>query len=172
LPANDRLLFFDLCDPFKRSPAEIRVVLEVISSYSPYGRTILGLNKNETLGIYQHLFDDHRANPGDADLQQIAIRIFEAIDIDCLLVHPTDWSFVVTPQGLTAMRGRLVAEPMVLTGAGDNFNAGFAYALLQGFDLEYCLLVAMATSGAYIRNGESPDVQKLIEYFQIWEKEL
>jgi hypothetical protein len=34
-----------------------------------------------------------------------------------------------------------------------------------------CMILGMATSGAYIQNGYSPEIQDLINYLEVWENE-
>lgn len=55
-------------------------------------------------------------------------------------------------------------EPTILTGGGDNFNAGYCFSRICDFDLFQSLVVANAVSGYYVRTGISPDVDKLIEF--------
>jgi sugar/nucleoside kinase (ribokinase family) len=57
----------------------------------------------------------------------------------------------------------MVAKPRLSTGAGDHFNAGFALAQAAGLPLEECLAVGTATSGAYVRDAESPTLPRLCD---------
>jgi sugar/nucleoside kinase (ribokinase family) len=57
-------------------------------------------------------------------------------------------------------------EPAILTGGGDNFNAGFCYATFHDLDLFQALLVANAVSGSYVKTGISPDAATLIEFLK------
>lgn len=167
---------FDLCDPTKRSATEISDCLAIVAAYAPYGQVLLGMNENEARRIYLAL-NGH--SPADTarleltpDLTTIAVFIQQQTGIPSVLIHPTDHSLVATAAGIERQNGRLVPIPKVLTGAGDNLNAGYCWGMLNGFDTSACLLLGMAASGAYIQNGYSPTVQDLIAYLTNWQREV
>jgi predicted phosphoribosyltransferase len=70
------------------------------------------------------------------------------------------------------MQGNVVTKPKVLTGGGDNLNAGYSLGLLAGYEIHYCMLLGMAASGAYIQNGISPNISELIVYLDKWANKL
>ena len=169
---SDRIYFFDLCDPSKKTAVEILEVLNVITTYTGLGQVILGLNENEAVKVYKSL---QGMDPADAetwalkneyDLGNITASLFNEMDIDLLLVHTTDRSLTATKEGVISLNGHVVRHPRVLTGAGDNLNAGFCFGLLNSFTIEECTLLGMATSAAYIQNGKSPTIQELISYLR------
>ncbi|GAA4407079.1 hypothetical protein GCM10023187_27280 [Nibrella viscosa] len=172
-PANpDRQLFFDLCDPTKRSTESIQQALAIVAQYASYGNVTLGMNENEARRIYLALNNHSPADgfrlaqtPG---LHDIAQFIREKTGIPTVMIHPVDCSLVATAEGVLEVAGRLVTYPKVLTGGGDNLNAGYCWGLLHGFGLCDCLLLGMATSGAYIQNGASPTPADLIAYLDQW----
>ncbi|MFZ6013211.1 MAG: hypothetical protein ACOYXT_22900 [Bacteroidota bacterium] len=171
---RDFVFLFDLCDPSKKTTEQIDEVLDLISSFSTYGKVTLGLNENETLKIWTALngkdfVKDKEKLPPIAEAGDF---LHKAMTIDSLLIHPIDRSIVYRQHETVELMGRLVTKPKVLTGGGDNLNAGFCLGLLCGFTLPQCMLLAMAASGAYIENGISPDRQDIIEYLDIWMKEL
>jgi hypothetical protein len=161
---------FDLCDPSKKSAEEIVQMLDLISEFANFGLVTLGMNENETRKIWLAL----QGLPVDSldyngvDLKEIAFFIFERINIQYLLVHPTESTIVCSYEGLVEVQGKMVAQPKVLTGGGDNLNAGYCLGLLLGMKQAECALLGMATSGAYIQNGVSPSVSDLITYLQSW----
>jgi len=55
---------------------------------------------------------------------------------------------------------------MILTGGGDNFNAGYCYAMLHDLNHFQSLVVANAVSGSYVETGISPDVDNLIKFLK------
>jgi hypothetical protein len=161
--------FFDLCDPSKRSKEEILAALSVINRYKPYGKVTLGLNENEARKIYKALDGE---NEYTTDLQIVARYIFDNITIHQVLIHPTDRSIVATQKQIFEVKGRLVPEPRILTGGGDNLNAGFCLGLVLDLPIEQTMLLGMANSGTYITNGASPNIEELVEYLGVWEREL
>lgn len=169
----ERQFFFDLADPSKKSEAEILQVMEVISGYSAYGEVILGLNENEAQRLAQVLYQQEgkKASP-DTSLEDICTYIFDKMQISSLLVHPLDRSVIVNWEGARSISGRLVKKPLISTGGGDNLNAGFCFARLAGCSLEAAAVLGMATSGAYVQHGQSPDRQALKDYLEQWEAEI
>jgi hypothetical protein len=161
--------FFDLCDPSKRSKEEILAVLSVINRYKPYGKVTLGLNENEARKIYKSLEGE---NENTTDLQTVARYIFDKMTVHQVLIHPTDRSIVATQKQIFEVKGRLVPEPRILTGGGDNLNAGFCLGLVLDLPVEQTMLLGMANSGTYITNGASPNIGELVEYLEMWEGEL
>jgi hypothetical protein len=161
--------FFDLCDPSKRSKEEILAALSVINRYKPYGKVTLGLNENEARKIYKSLEGE---NENTTDLQTVARYIFDKMTVHQVLIHPTDRSIVATQKQIFEVKGRLVPEPRILTGGGDNLNAGFCLGLVLDLPVEQTMLLGMANSGTYITNGASPNIGELVEYLEMWEGEL
>jgi hypothetical protein len=161
--------FFDLADPSKRSQEDILAALAVINRYKPYGKVTLGMNENETRKIYGALGGEEQET---TDLQSISKYVFSKISVHQVLVHPTDRSIICTKSGVFEVQGRLVPEPRILTGGGDNLNAGFCLGLLMDLPVQQTMLLGMATSGAYISNGASPTIPELISYLEKWAGEI
>ena len=174
---------FDLCDPSKKSKEEIDEVISLISDFSHFGHVTLGLNENETNKIWLALKGGAEAEI--PSLETAGRFIYQAMKIDTLLIHPIDRALVVTNSvstkaipGLSKktsqqpfvfeMKGHVVMEPKVLTGGGDNLNAGYCLGLLAGYEIHFCLLLGMAASGAYIQSGSSPGIDELIGYIEKW----
>ena len=161
--------FFDLGDPSKRSKEEILAALATINRYKPYGKVTLGLNENEAKKIYFALDGE---NLETTDLQDILKYIFSKMSVHQVLVHPIDRSVISTKNGVFEVKGRLIPEPRMLTGGGDNFNAGFCLGLLMDLPIQQTMLLGMANSGAYITNGVSPEIGDLISYLEAWAGEI
>jgi len=164
---RDFLFLFDLCDPSKKSTQEIDEILDVIGCFSSYGKVTLGLNENETLRIWSAL----NSCVVKEELPSVKLAgdyLYKMMNIDCLLVHPVDRTIAFHQREIFEMTGRFVNKPKVLTGGGDNLNAGYCLGLLAGFTLPQCILLGMVASGAYIENGVSPDRNALIQYIDAW----
>jgi hypothetical protein len=173
---RDFLFLFDLCDPSKKTTEEIDEVLDLMSCFSPYGKVTLGLNENETLkiwaainGVDLNLMDPKNKIP---PVRVAGDYVHKAMNIDYLLVHPIDRTILYHQHETFEMEGRLVLNPKVLTGGGDNLNAGYCLGLLYDLSLPHCLLLGMAASGAYIQNGISPDMNDLLQYIRTWMDDL
>jgi len=149
--------------------------MAIVAGYVPFGRVILGMNENEARRIFLALNNHSPANTTrlitTPELGAVTQYIQTKTGIPEVLIHPTDSSLLATATGIEQHPGRLVPAPKVLTGAGDNLNAGFCWGLLNGFHRPDCLLLGMAASGAYIQNGYSPTVADLLAYLRIWATE-
>jgi sugar/nucleoside kinase (ribokinase family) len=172
LHVKDKIFFFDLCDPAKKSPLEIQEILQVISRFKSMGLCILGMNENEAWKVFYALQGvsysggDEIETLRNHSLQQVAEYIYNAITVDAVLVHPVDRCVVVTADKTLTQTGRIISHPALLTGGGDNLNAGFCYALLNGFDWNDCMQFGMAVSGSYVQHGFSPAISGVISFLE------
>jgi len=64
--------------------------------------------------------------------------------------------------------GPYIAKPVITTGAGDHFNAGFCLGKLLGFDNEGSVLLGVTTSGYYVRYGQSPGIPEIVTMLRDW----
>ncbi|MEG1516623.1 MAG: carbohydrate kinase, partial [Clostridia bacterium] len=57
-------------------------------------------------------------------------------------------------------------EPNILTGGGDNFNAGFSFGILLGLEMFPSLLLGNVVAGYYVTYGRSPDRSQLVRWLE------
>lgn len=169
LPARpERHFFFDLADPEKRSADDVRIALAQIARFSKYGRVTLGLNLKEAQQVAAML---HLAvAPSEWGLQALAAALRERLGIATVVVHPRDCAVCASADGTHCVRGPFVAAPLISTGAGDHFNAGFTTGQLLGLDPEGCLLLGVATSGFYVRTAKTPALSDVIAFLGQWQR--
>ena len=67
------------------------------------------------------------------------------------------------------MPGPYTDRPLITTGAGDHFNAGFSQGEMLGLDPEACLALGVSTSGHYVRTALSPSLDDLENFLATWE---
>jgi sugar/nucleoside kinase (ribokinase family) len=164
-------VFFDLCDPKKKTDKQILEVLNLINAYGDQKNlnVVLGLNENEAIQVYACLKRAISKAVLHEDLAKKCQYIFDNMHLHSLVVHPIDSCYLVQQQQSFYLRGKLVEQPKISTGGGDNFNAGFCYGLLNDLSPEGKMLTAMATSGAYVQNGASPSKEVLIDYLKTFQ---
>jgi hypothetical protein len=163
------LIFFDLADPTKKNREDLLEVLEVINSYTKYGKVILGINENETNKLCTILSEEYPENaPEEPNLEKKGRFIYSVMNIEGLLIHPTDRSIMITSENIISLDGKVIEEPKISTGGGDNLNAGFCLGYLLDLTMEESMILGMAASGAYVKNGESPDINTIISYLKTW----
>jgi sugar/nucleoside kinase (ribokinase family) len=151
-------IYFDLSDPTKRDKQDLREAIYYISSMQNVGKVVLGLNKNESELISQILKKDQ------ADLAQRALMIKEKMAIYACVIHDIKGACCGYEDSGIWQDGPFTPNPKLSTGAGDNFNAGFCYGLLNGLNPEQALLTGVSTSGFYVRQERSPQSHELREF--------
>jgi sugar/nucleoside kinase (ribokinase family) len=169
LPARaGRIFFFDLADPEKRSRGDLIEVLEIIARFGAFGTVTLGLNLKEAQRVHAELGFSSRGESED-DLRALAADIRLNLGLSTVVVHPRESAACATPDGTFWVPGPYTDEPLITTGAGDHFNAGFAQGQMLGLEPEACLALGVCTSGHYVRTAKSPSLDDLEKFLTDWE---
>jgi hypothetical protein len=162
-----RKLFVDLCDPEKRTREDIGQMLDLLVRFEKYFDVILGLNEKEACAIGNHL--GLRVDyPSPDGLAALALKIQEHLPVSTLVVHPTAYALAASQGSARLVAGPLTNKPLITTGAGDHFNAGFCLGKLLGFSDEGSLLTGVTTSGYYVRTAKSPSLADLAQLLRSW----
>jgi len=83
--------------------------------------------------------------------------------VDLLVHHSLRYARVFGPEGEETLATRLAEQPVLLTGGGDNFNAGFMLGLLAELDPGGCLMTGNAASSCYVRRGRCASLPDIVE---------
>ena len=150
--------FFDLSDCSRRDDEEIAEALKLLKDFSKYWRVTLGLNLNEADKVYDVLFKNR--NPA-LDVWEKGQQIYKSLGIQNLVIHCASKATCWDDHGKHSSSNELISTPKVLTGAGDNFNAGYCLGLLLGLGGTDSLELAHTVSKYYLLHGESPTLQQL-----------
>ena len=165
-PPHDIHMFFDLADPEKRDEKDILFAVSLIGEFSKKGfQTALGLNKKEACEIAEIFgmkIKDYRAQP----LRPLCNFLSGCISVGCLVIHPVDCACCFSNGSISFAKGPFCKNPVIATGAGDIFNAGFVLGWMNGFSMEESLQCGVYASGYYVRLGKSPTASKLAEFIQ------
>ncbi len=162
-----RTIFFDLADPEKRTPDDIRHALGLIARFGGWLDVILGLNEKEA-GEIGGVFGFDISDNSPAGLSKLGLAIRAELGVNTLVIHPTSYALAVTGGTVSMVGGPYVSRPLITTGAGDHFNSGFCLGRLLGFDDEMSLLCGVTTSGYYVRTAKSPDAADLAGMMRDW----
>ncbi|MBP6506857.1 MAG: carbohydrate kinase family protein [Opitutaceae bacterium] len=162
-----RIFFFDLADPEKRSGADLSYALEIIGKFEQFGRVTLGLNLKEAQQVFSVLGFGVETET-EHGLRAMAEKIRQRLDVTTVVIHPKESAACATREGTSWVPGPYVAKPLITTGAGDHFNAGFTAAQLMGLSPEACLGAGVCTSGHYVRTGQSPTLGDLETFLANW----
>jgi sugar/nucleoside kinase (ribokinase family) len=169
LEGSRKKLFIDLCDPEKRTPEDISKALQLIASFEKYFDVIFGLNQKEACEIGKNL-GLATGDQSEAGLSRLGQEILKRVPVNTVVIHPTAFALSVDKQGVKLVRGPFTAKPLITTGAGDHFNAGFCMGRLLGLSNEESLLCGVATSGFYVRTAKSPTLADLAGLMRGWPK--
>jgi sugar/nucleoside kinase (ribokinase family) len=158
--AHKPKVFIDLADPKKRTQEDIRQVLQIISEMPC--ETVLSMNLSEStiISLILGIKEDN--------LVKRATMIREKMKIYGIVIHPTNGAAMANEQDGVWIDGPYTARPVLTTGAGDNFNAGFCNGWLAGMSAAECLSLGVSSSGFYVRNARSATRKDLREFMKIW----
>jgi sugar/nucleoside kinase (ribokinase family) len=165
-----RVMFFDLADPEKRKPEDIRQALKTIAEFGKFFDVILGLNEKEGYEIGEVLgLDTHDHSPDG--LGRLAVEINRRVPVGTLVIHPVSYALAVSQGVVSLVEGPFTPKPVITTGAGDHFNSGFCLGKLLGLDNAQSVLTGVTTSGHYVRTAQSPAIPDLAKMLRAWPKE-
>jgi hypothetical protein len=162
---NGRMFFMDLADPEKRTRADLLKALEILTRFERHVDTTLGLNLKEAVQVVEALRIPAESNHETA-IQRYAEAIRRKLNIHCVVIHPRRSAAAATSDESASFDGPFVQQPMISTGAGDHFNAGFCLGRVLGLRLDESLCLGTATSGYYVRSAHSPDAGALARFIQ------
>ena len=153
--------FSDFSDCSRRSKQDIQYAIKLLGRFRNYFKVTLSLNQNEARLVADAL-DVDQSFPDE----EFVKLLFQACEVDVLVIHRTNDALAFNGFDYEQCDTFFCENPKILTGGGDNFNAGFCYALLNGFNLLQSLIIANAVSGSYVKSGVSPDVPGLKNFLE------
>lgn len=165
--APPRTYFFDLADPEKRTPEDLREALALISRFGAFGEVTLGLNLKEAQQVATVL-GVPSPDKDEASLRTACSEIRAKLGLAVVVIHPRESAACATAAGTTWVPGPYCENPVITTGAGDHFNGGFCQGRLLGLDAEASLALGVCTSGHYVRTANSPTLDDLEHFLSNW----
>jgi hypothetical protein len=158
--------FSDISDCSRKSKNEILRAVDLLGRFREFFNVSLSLNQNEA-GLVAKALDFKQGDDDEAFVKQL----WRLLDVDTLIIHRTKDAIACDGKSVAKCDTFFCEEPKILTGGGDNFNAGFCYALLKNLTLFESLIVANAVSGSYVKNGLSPDSNDLLAFLKQYSAE-
>ena len=157
-------LFLDFADIRKRDE---KALLDTLKTLSGFGQKIpMTLSLNEHEGA--HLFSCMEKSMSLSDPESVAKDIEyvrQQTGLDEVIVHTPYFAVGASAsEGVETVLQDYCENPVITTGAGDNFNGGYTAASARKGELTFKerLLVANAVAGFYVKNGHSPCSAKLL----------
>ncbi len=135
-----------------------------LASLAANAPVTLGLNLAEAERIAHVLgAPDAPSQPHVLRLPALAHAIRTLTRVHEVVIHPREGAAVAWASGTDWADGPFTPTPRLSTGAGDHFNAGYAFARARGLPPDLALHAGAAASGAYVRDAASPDSARLID---------
>lgn len=156
-------LFFDFSDIRKHGKSALLRTLHTLAALNKKVPMTLSINEHEAKLLFSYMGRDFSWNePENSEKDIDYVRLQTGLDE--LIVHTPYFAVASTvSEGTATVLQRFCKDPVITTGAGDNFNGGYVAACARRDELSLSerLLVGNATTGYYIRNGYSPDKSDL-----------
>ena len=161
-PSKQKPFLVDLSDCSCRTSDEISELFEILQTISQKFYLCLSLNQNETEQLSKKL------GLSAGSLNDMAIAIAEKTKANFLVLHLADRAVGFFETEIFTVKKDLIQNPAVITGGGDNFNAGLMLGLLYKdiCDFSICELLEFsnAVSSLYVKNGRSHDIESIIKF--------
>jgi sugar/nucleoside kinase (ribokinase family) len=165
LVTEPRWIFFDLADPAKRTREDIARAVGLIARFQKHAKVILGLNLQEGRQIGEVLGFAPCEERHEA-VAAHAAKIRAKLGVETVVIHPVSFAAAADATGSAAVQGPFVEKPVITTGAGDHFNAGFCVGRMLGAPLDVSLQIGVGTSGFYVRTAQSPTVGDTVGFLR------
>ena len=105
--------------------------------------------------------------------QLLASRIRSQLDIAEVVIHNAQFAVSAQQsnhtgqvQGITVP---YIGNPELLTGAGDHFNAGYCYGVLNHLSGLQCLTLGISTATYYVQTGTTPTLEDVYRFISTWD---
>ncbi len=154
------VVFFDLSDLRRTTGSEIIGVCVIIRNFGAVTTTLLGLNESESRCLANALSLD------DTGLPARAAAIRNELGITAVVVHSLKNACVASHGGTWLVEGPYTTYPVVSTGGGDCFNAGFCNAWMMEMEPVECACTAAYTAGYFVSRGKPPDHRELTDFIK------
>ena len=159
---SGEIFFTDISDCSRRSREEIRHIPVMLGRFRKYFKVVLSLNHNEADLLAGALEIPHCGRD-----DEFILSLQKKSGADILVIHRNNDAIGTGGKEVFSAATFHSENPVILTGGGDNFNAGLCLALLKGMNLPEALLTANAVAGYYVGNGYSPDYCQLTGFLEL-----
>lgn len=155
-----KVLLIDFSDFSKRSREDIYEMIRTLEGYAEYFDITVSLNDNEE----DLFFDKLELKTDEMTEEQKTVWLSQRLPAQNLVVHRLDTSSYVKNGHFFTIKKEVVEEPQIITGGGDNFNAGLLFGLLTGCGIEEAVKMGAGLSCLYVRHGKEASLEELEDY--------
>jgi hypothetical protein len=168
LPEKQVVFFMDLAEFETRPHADRDDLLARLGPITRQCQTLLSFNLKEAWQMGEAFGAAYQGRMDADSVAELATLLKSRIDVDRVIIHPNDGAACASAAGTVYLPGPYCREPLISTGAGDNFGAGCLSAALCGFDDAGLLLAGNCASGYFVRSGRSPSFSEMINLLDSW----
>lgn len=155
-----KIMLVDFSDFSKRSKSEVEEMLAMLHKYSDYFDITVSVNENEMDLFLEKLNQKFE----DTEISEKIVFLAEKFHCKNFVLHMLDVSYYVSDESVCKVKKEVVKNPKIITGGGDNFNAGLLLGLLLGFDIEKSINMGAAMSCLYVKKGRNVKLDELEAY--------
>lgn len=155
-----RIMLVDFSDFSGKSKKEVEEMIEILNHYAEYFEITVSVNKNEMDLFIAKLEEEKK----DSDFNTKVMTLAKKIKCKNFVAHLLEFSCYVKDSVVYTVEKDVIKNPKIITGGGDNFNAGLLLGLLMGMDIEKAIHMGSALSCMYVREGKSIKFNELINY--------
>lgn len=156
-----KLFFFDLADCTHLPDSSLHDCFEAIEGFRHFGRTYLSLNENEFNKLCSLYIPEVLRGETPPSTPRLLHLLWERLPLSGLILRTLPCFYGVDGAGDVSVENIIVEQPRLLTGAGDNQNAGIAVGLMCGLPLADCLLLGVRSGNYYIVHGQGGTLQEI-----------
>jgi len=168
VPAKTVFYFMDLAE-FETRPLKDREdLLARMETITRQCHTLLSFNLKEAWQMADVFGGDYHGRKDADSVAELAAYLKSRIAVDRVIVHPNNGAACASAGGTVYVPGPHCANPLISTGAGDNFGAGCLAAALKGLDDAGIVLAGNCASGHFVRSGRSASFSDMAKLLDAW----
>jgi hypothetical protein len=168
VPAKEVLFFMDLAEFETRPLADRADLLGRMAAITDQCLTLLSFNLKEAWQMGEVFGGTYHGRKDADSVAELAAFLRSRIAVDRVIIHPNDGAACASAGGTVYVPGPYCREPLISTGAGDNFGAGCLSAALKRFDDAGLLLAGNCASGHFVRSGRSAAFADMVNLLDAW----
>jgi hypothetical protein len=168
VPAKEVIFFMDLAEFETRPLADREDLLARMGPLTRQCQTLLSFNLKEAWQMGEVFGGSYHGRMDAEAVAELAAFLRARIDVDRVIIHPNNGAACASAASTVYVPGPYCREPLISTGAGDNFGAGCLAAALRGFDDTSLLLAGNCASGHFVRSGRSASFADMARLLDAW----
>ncbi len=168
VPAKKTYYFMDLAEFETRPLADREDLLARMPAITRQCQTLLSFNLKEAWQMGEVFGGAYHGRKDAESVAELAAFLRSRIAVDRVIVHPNNGAACASAAGTVYVPGPFCREPLISTGAGDNFGAGCLAAVLKGLDDVGIALAGNCASGHFVRSGRSASFADMVKLLDAW----